>query len=407
MFIPKYGFNVKEASKFKVKVCMARFCKSQQNIPPLLQPCNSMGMHPSLANIHSLFESGDASWTAGIGPLVEPLNAAEFAAGSKPVPQALFAHNTQTSVTQSVFSQDSTVGGVLGRLGDVLNEQAQEDIFDAYSISGTPKILEGAPGVRRVADVLSGNGVSSFNYLITPEYEQNIEALSEIIATSIYGETYSSSITNAISRMRLLDGVVGDTSLVGDACFDNLGTDIADQLWQVARMTNNRDGLESKRDVFYTQIGGFDTHSDNHLTLAFLLTEIDDAIGCFKAEMDNQGIWNNVTIASASEFGRTLTSNGLGTDHAWSGNHFLLGGSVKGGIIHGDYPADLTDSGELNIGRGRLIPTTSWKGSGMVYLSGSELLRKIWKQFFQTRAIFKTTSSSRRIYSIDFNTLGL
>jgi uncharacterized protein (DUF1501 family) len=46
----------------------------------------------------------------------------------------------------------------------------------------------------------------------------------------------------------------------------------------------------------------------------------------------------------------------------FSGNHFILGGSVKGGKVHGKYPDDLTDDGKLNIGRGRLIPTTPWEG---------------------------------------------
>ena len=330
------------------------------------QPCNSFGLHPSLVNVHNLYGGGDAALVANIGPLVVPLDAADFDAGSKPVPSALFAHNTQTSHTQSVFAQDSTAGGVLGRIGDALNAQEGQDIFDAYSISGTPKILEGAPGVSKTADVLTGNGVASFTDIVSgwwgQQYEDNIEALSQKIVTSSYGETYSASMTNALYRMRLLDGVIGDSALVGDACFSGIDTDIGNQLRQVARMTNSRNGLEAYRDVFYTQIGGFDTHSDNRDTVASLLTQIDDAIGCFKAEMDNQGIWNNVTIVSASEFGRTLTSNGLGTDHGWGGNHFMLGGSVRGGRIHGDYPSDLTDGGPLNIGRGRLIPTTPWEG---------------------------------------------
>ena len=330
------------------------------------QPCNSFGLHPSLVNVHSLYGGGDAALVANIGPLVVPLDAADFDAGSKPVPSALFAHNTQTSHTQSVFAQDSTAGGVLGRIGDALNAQEGQDIFDAYSISGTPKILEGAPGVSKTADVLTGNGVASFTDIVSgwwgQQYEDNIEALSQKIVTSSYGETYSASMTNALYRMRLLDGVIGDSALVGDACFSGIDTDIGNQLRQVARMTNSRNGLEAYRDVFYTQIGGFDTHSDNRDTVASLLTQIDDAIGCFKAEMDNQGIWNNVTIVSASEFARTLTSNGLGTDHGWGGNHFMLGGSVRGGRIHGDYPSDLTDGGPFNIGRGRLIPTTPWEG---------------------------------------------
>ena len=260
------------------------------------QPCNSFGLHPSLVNIHGLYEEGDAAWVSNIGPLVEPMNNAEFDAGSKPVPQALFAHNTQTQVTQSVFAQDGSAGGVLGRIGDAINAQEGEEIFDGYSISGSPKILEGAPGVSRPADVLSGYGVASFNSLVWP-YESNVEALSQNIVTSIHGETFSASMTNAIYRMRFLDGVVGATELANDACFDDLKTDFASQLWQVARLMKNRDGFEAKRDVFYTQIGGFDTHSDNGPALTALLTQIDDAIGCFKLEMYNQNIWNNVTVS--------------------------------------------------------------------------------------------------------------
>lgn len=63
------------------------------------QPCNSFDLHPSLANIHALYGTGDAAWISNIGPLVEPLDKTEFEAGSKPVPQALFAHNTQTQVS--------------------------------------------------------------------------------------------------------------------------------------------------------------------------------------------------------------------------------------------------------------------------------------------------------------------
>ncbi len=259
------------------------------------QPCNSFGLHSSLVNIRNLYASGDASWVANVGPLVMPLNKTEFEAGSKPVPISLFAHNTQTVITQTVFAQDSSAGGVLGRIGDALNIQSGKEIFHGYSISGTPKIFEGAPGVSRPADILSGWGVSTFNYLVEP-YEANIEALSKNLATSIHGETFSASMTNSIYRTRLLGDVIGSTDVTNAACFDALDTDIASQFHQVARLTKNRDGLVALRDVFYTDIGGFDTHSDNGPELAALLKQIDDAIGCFKTEMVAQNIWNNVTV---------------------------------------------------------------------------------------------------------------
>ena len=259
------------------------------------QSCTSLGLHPSLANIHSLYNAGDAAWIANVGPLVEYLNKVQYSTGSKRVPQALFAHNTQTQVTQTVLAQDSGAGGVLGRIGDVLNAQAGKAVFSAYSISGTPKILEGAPGASRSADVLSGWGVVSFNYLASA-HESTIEALNKNKVTSIHGETYSSSVTNAIYRTRLLANVVGGVTLVNDACFDNLNTGIADQLQQTARIIKKRDGLQAHRDAFYTDIGGFDTHSDNGPALTALLTQIDNAIGCFKNEMVSQGIWGNVTV---------------------------------------------------------------------------------------------------------------
>jgi uncharacterized protein (DUF1501 family) len=289
------------------------------------------------------------------------MNKYEYDAQSKRQPPALFAHNTQTQVTQTVFAQDASAGGVLGRIGDALNAQEGKDIFDAYSISGTPKVLEGAPGVSKAADVLSGWGVASFSNE-AESYEDNIEALSMNKASSIYGETFSASMTNAIYRMRLLDRVIGDITLDNDSCFTALGTDIALQYRQIARIVKSRDGLDSKRDVFYCEDWGYDTHDDATATLMTRLKEVDDAVGCFVKEMKSQGIWGNVTIASASEFGRTLTSNGLGTDHAWGANHWIAGGSVKGGKIHGQYPDDLTENGILNIGRGRLIPTTPWEG---------------------------------------------
>lgn len=80
----------------------------------------------------------------------------------------------------------------------------------------------------------------------------------------------------------------------------------------------------------------------------------------FIKEMKLQKVWDDVVIVQASEFGRTLTSNGAGTDHGWGGNYMLLGGSVKGKRIVGKFPNDLTDRSDVSIGRGRLLPTTSW-----------------------------------------------
>ena len=172
---------------------------------------------------------------------------------------------------------------------------------------------------------------------------------------------------------------------------EHLETPIALQFRQVARIMQQRHALQNTRSAFYVQIGSFDAHGDSALGwTGTMLSDTNAALQCFVNDMKTQGIWNDVTIVSSSEFGRTLTSNGMGSDHAWGGNHFIAGGSgktliltfplnvvleifehmicspwflsVAGSKIHGQYPDDVSESSPLNLGRGRLIPTTSWEG---------------------------------------------
>ena len=130
---------------------------------------------------------------------------------------------------------------------------------------------------------------------------------------------------------------------------------------QVARIMKASKALQNERAVFFTQTGGFDTHKDLGKTLETQLPGIDGAIRAFQKEMTEQGKWDDVVVLTMSDFGRTLTSNGRGTDHAWGGNMMMMGGRVNGGRIHGEFPDDLTSSGPLNVGRGRLIPTRGWE----------------------------------------------
>merc|ERR1712224_914652 len=86
------------------------------------------------------------------------------------------------------------------------------------------------------------------------------------------------------------------------------------------------------------------------------------ALGAFEDEMKKQGMWENVTVVVVSEFGRTITTNGRGTDHGWGGHAFIAGGGLDGGRILGTYPSNLGDDSELSAKRGRVIPTTPWEG---------------------------------------------
>jgi uncharacterized protein (DUF1501 family) len=179
--------------------------------------------------------------------------------------------------------------------------------------------------------------------------------------SSMFGETWSSMLGGMFKQVdslaEKLNGVDVNTEFADQS--------LSAQFKQVARVIKARDSVGANRNSFFVSLGGFDTHNSVR-QLNSLLKQVDDALGAFETEMKAQSLWDNVVVVTASDFGRTLTSNGFGTDHGWGGNSFMVGGGVKGKQIHGQYPSDLTDNSELNIGRGRLIPTTSldamWHG---------------------------------------------
>ena len=126
----------------------------------------------------------------------------------------------------------------------------------------------------------------------------------------------------------------------------------------IAEILAARTTLGMDRQVFFVNRGGWDHHKEVILTQDYRYTEINDAIQAFWNKLGVLGLQNDVVLFTASDFGRTLTSNGAGSDHAWGGNAFMLGGGVNSGKIYGNYPVLATGS-DWDIGRGRLLPTTS------------------------------------------------
>lgn len=277
-------------------------------------------------------------------------------AGGVRVPPGLFAHNVQQKVVHVVHAQETQrAKGILGRILKEANRPSPSGqprfSVASYSTSGSAKVLEGAPSrpymLPKTGDVL--------------EYERR-EALQHEVANLT--ATESASIF-AESFAEVLETSIADTVKLRSALTLPLSQTysggIASQMKQVAKIVKaQRDGLlSSEREAFYVELGAFDSH--NSPLSDAKLQQVESGLAPFVAEMKALGMWDNVTVIVSSEFGRTLTSNGKGTDHGWGGNTFVMGGQVKGGVIHGKYPSTLGTDHELNAGRGRIIPTTSWE----------------------------------------------
>lgn len=327
------------------------------NVPAGSQPCNTFGVHPAMPRLRQLYNSGDALFLANIGALIEPVTLAEFKKKSKRLPPSLFAHNIMQRSIQNLHPQIISSEGVLGRIMEVLSE----DVNPAYktsifSLSGKVKMVQGAIP----ADIISpSSGVIRLRGLNT--LQNGIGNLTAAISNSTMAETFADAISQSIRKTEYLGKLL--TSSVLNVTFPNSG--LNQQFSQVAKLIKSiRTSTDVERVAFFTDRGGFDTHATFNLDPMF--GDIDSAIGRLSDELKIQGVWDDVVIVSISDFARTLTSNGAGTDHAWGGNHFVVGGKIRGARILGKYPTTLTDDGPLSLGRGRLIPElpfeSVWQG---------------------------------------------
>jgi len=296
-----------------------------------------------------------------MGALVEPLTKQSFEDGTGRLPPEPFAHNTMQRSAFTVDAGATYAKGMLGRMAESFVADSTPPFKSAlYSIQGYSKMLENAEIAPYIID--GDRGVMRFNEYAALADE--IAELSQFESGSVFAETYQRMLDLTLRTTEELGSGLANASIASlDATFPT--TQLGNQLAQVARVmkldrsaTGGRVGPE--RAGFFTQHDGYDTH--DKMDISANLGEVEAALRAFVTELKTQGAWDDVTVVVASEFGRTIDSNGQGTDHGWGGNYFVLGGQVNGGQMLGQYPTTLAESAtSLNVGRGRLIPTTPWE----------------------------------------------
>jgi uncharacterized protein (DUF1501 family) len=333
----------------------------------------SYGFHPNMPEMQNLFNQGKLAVLCNNGPLVEPLTRTTYQNNTGKKPLQLFSHSDQVGLFQTAVANTVSQTGWGGRLADKTQSLNGSATFPAnISIAGINLFLSGvdtrqlavADSNTTLANVLQLNmsgttaeqasRLASFNELRTLDNNfKLVKAASDTRSSSIQTDNALSSVNPTLATV-----------------FPN--TSLGRQLKQVALLikasTDPTAGINMKRQVFFTQIGGFDTHSAEINGQATLLTQVSQAISAFFAATVELGVQDKVTTFTMSDFGRTLQPAGsgvatVGTDHAWGNHQLIVGGSVLGHTLYGTYPIlrlggpDDTDGGTNP--RGRWIPTTS------------------------------------------------
>ena len=328
----------------------------------------SFALHPSMTDAQALFTQGRLAVLANTGPLIAPLTKAEYQANSsaKPRPPKLFSHNDQQSVWQALAPEGARVGWG-GRFGDLVAASNTNTAFTNISASGNAVFMSGrtvfqyqvggagAVSIGGLTGNLFGSSAAAGNFrsIITAD-NQHLFAKEHalIVKRSVDAQATFQTAFNAST-------VTAPTQYLQPSTRANANNGLATQLQTVVRIIGARASLGVQRQVFFVSMGGFDTHDGQNRNHADLMARLSHALGYFDATINAMGMRDSVTLFTGSDFGRTFTSNGDGTDHGWGAHHLVLGGAaVKGKEIYGRFPTvGLNHSDE--VGSGSFLPVNS------------------------------------------------
>lgn len=369
------------------------------------------GSTVTMRGLRSLTNQGRVAWLANIGTLVDPVTKATFNNPSVRKPPQLYSHNDQTNLWYQGRETGNYRYGWGGQVADLLfglnapiqgtnppillpmnisfagtnKFQVGEQVFP-YQMSscGNPNAGNAVAGQivgTNFANCSGTSGLNNFRGCSVSGLNVQEQALCSLLNTNY---THDFELEHAVTMRRAMNlsaeiaadiaGTANNLSLLQTpfrALADNVavpgynaaadgGNSAAEQLAMVARLIKQRVALGQQRNIFFVNIGGFDTHAtqmpDNGQPR--LLRRVSRALGAFYTALEEMGLENSVTTFTMSEFARTLNSNGDGSDHGWGGIQMVMGGSVRGGRLYGTWPDMALNSPDC-FSRGQMIPTTA------------------------------------------------
>lgn len=323
---------------------------------------SAYGLNSGLVAISPLWAQQRLAVVANVGTLMGPTTRAHVLASSVPLPSNLYSHVDQVAQQQA---GNATGGGTgwAGRTADQVRARNGSSRFPAaVSISGQTLFCTGSE--VQSASLQPGFDLGASGMQTWPA---TAAAARRTGLTQMLSFDSGVSLVQAANKVRQ-DALDLNALLVGGgaAALSTVfpGTSLGTQLRQVAQIIKLRAATGMSRQVFFTAIGGFDTHSAQAWAHWDLLRQVGEAMAAFQAASVELGVANQVTAFTQSDFGRTLQPSGSGSDHGWGNHHLVMGGGVKGGRVYGSFPFPALGGADDAGNRGALIPSSSLEQFG-------------------------------------------
>lgn len=302
------------------------------------------------------YRDGELALVANIGSLVAPITLQEYYRGGEAVrPYQLFSHKEQLEQFQSALPQNVDKGWG-GRLADYIQHlNGTSEMSMSVSLGGANLFEVGSEVFQYGMTAEGAIGLEGFDGSARSQVRR--QALGNILGGQrdhLLEQAYADTMNRGVDQHALLSTVLAARPPL-QTVFPE--TSLGAQLRMIAQLIGARNEFGLKRQIFFCSKPGFDTHETQENQPA-LLGDVSRCIAAFNDAMTELGASEEVTLFTASDFGRTTESNGKGSDHGWGGHHVVTGGAVQGGNIYGRMPI-MEIGGPDDVGRGRWLPTTA------------------------------------------------